>query len=358
MSMKKAIFALISLSILFVVGCGKMNQFSPEQVIANALEAENELSYYGEMEMTIGGMGENETLFLKEWRQNERSRVEIEDDGGQVIAVNDGKAIIMYEEKEKKAISFEDEELQELNMNPKEQVEMLLEMIRDTHDIKTVGEEEIAGRSTFHMVADRQKDKKSLYDNQEIWIDKEHWVVLKMNSASGDLQINMEYKKIDFNAKIDESQFQLDLPEDVEIESFDEEGEEITLTDIPEKMNSSSVLYIPNTEEHEIDKISFIEIEGDPSYQDVTMDYKQNGLPLLTLTILTADEETEDTKDIFAAGFEKETIRGEEGLYFDVEELHSISWSEGGLRYSINIIDPNVTLDMVKQWAEEMEVIN
>ncbi|MEI3613371.1 LolA family protein [Pseudogracilibacillus sp. SO30301A] len=357
--MKKAIFALIGLSSLFVVGCSNMNQYSPEQVFSNALETDNGTSYYGEMEMSIVGMGENETSFLKEWRQNERSRVEMEVDGGRVIAINDGKSLIVYEEKEKKAFSFEAGEIQELHMNPKEQVEMLLEMIQDTHDIQNVGEEEVNGRSTFHMVAQKQKDKKSLYDDQEIWIDKEHWVVLKMNSASGDVQINTEYKKIDFNAKIDESRFQLDLPEDVEIESFDDfdEEEEITLTDIPEKMNNPSVLHIPNTEEHEVDKISFIEIEGDPSYQDVTIDYKRNGLPLMTLTIFTADEETEDTKDIFAAGFEKETIRGEEGVYIDVEDLHFISWSEGGLSYSIEIIDPNVTLDMVKQWAEEMEEI-
>ncbi len=360
--MKKTVFALIGFSVVLLIGCGKMNQFSPEQVIANALETDSDTSYYGEMEMTIKGMGENEISSLKEWRQNEKSRVEIDDDGGEIIAINDGKAFIVYQEKEKKAYSFEQEELQELNMNPKEQVEMLLEMIQDTHDVQNVGEEEINGRSTFHMVARKQKDQKTLLGDQEIWIDKEHWVVLKMNSSSGDVQINLEYKTIDFNAKIDESKFQLDLPEDVEIEtSADFEDlyseEEITLKDIPKKMDTSSVLYIPNGEEHELDNISFLEMKGEPSYQEVMIDYTKDDFPLMTLSILPL-EDTEEDADLFGDGLEKEPIRGEEGLYIDMEEFRFISWSEGGLRYSIEIIAPNVTIDMVKKWANEMEKIN
>lgn len=353
---------LIGLLFILLLGCGNMNQFTPEQVITNALEAENELTYYAEMEMTVDGLDELENIAVKEWRHNEKSRVEMETDGELILTVSDGQSFTMYEEKENKAFKMEDDDLSELNRNPREEVEMFLDMVRDTHDIETVGEEEIANRPAFHMVAKKRDDQKSLLGDQEIWIDKDHWVVLKMKTMSGDMQSNMEYTTIDFDQKIDDSTFQLDLPEDVVIEDFEDfddgySEEEIALTDIPDKMKQS-VLYIPDSDKHQLDTISFIEIEGEPSYQDVTIDYKKNELPLMTLTIVALDDEESDEDLDIEDSFEKEKIRNKEGLYMELNEFRSISWSEGDLRYSIEMIDPNITLEMVKEWAEEMEEIN
>jgi len=354
----------IGLFAILLVGCGSMEQFSPEQVIANALDADEDLSYYGEMEMTIDGLEELENMVIKEWRHNDKSRVEIEAEEGLVVAVSDGNSITLYEENENRALTVEDDNLENLEMNPKEQVEMLLDMIQDTHDIKTVGEENVANRPAFHMVATKKDDTKTLLGDQELWIDKEHWVVLKMKTISGDVQNNMEYTTIDFDEKLDESVFQLDLPDEVAIESLDDlsDGyleEEIALDDIPEKANEP-VLYIPDGTEHEMEAITFIEIEGEPAYQDITIDYKQEELPLMTLTIVIGDdgeEAAEEEMNLLEEGFDKEQIRNEEGIFIELQEYRSISWSEGGLRYAIDIIDPNVTLDMVKQWAEEMEEI-
>src|SRR5699024_923964 len=151
-------------------------------------------------------------------------------------------------------------------------------------------------------------------------------------TGSGNVQNDMEYTTIDFNLKIDDSVFELDLPDDVEIESIDDEysEEEITFKEIPDKLKQPA-LYFPGSDEHQLNKISSSEFEGE---QLVTIDYKQNELPLLTLMIHTENEvEDDEAFDLLDEGFEKETIRKEEGLYMDFNDFKSMSWSEGGLSY-------------------------
>src|SRR5699024_415334 len=134
--MKNYSFLMIGLLFfLLLVGCKQINQFSPEQVITNALKTDNQFSFYGEMVMTTKGLNENENMFIKEWRHNNKSRIEMEVDGELIIAVNDNQSMILYEENQNKVIKIEDGDLEEIH--PKEQVEMLLDMIRDTHDIET-----------------------------------------------------------------------------------------------------------------------------------------------------------------------------------------------------------------------------
>ncbi len=345
-------------TLLILGGCGKMNAFSPEHVISNALEAENTLSYYGEMEMSMDGFEDMESILIKEWRHHEKSRVEVEKNEEKVITVNDGKSLSIYEENTEKAFQISSNELVDLNMNPREQVERLLESIQDTHDIESTGEEVIADRPAIHMVAKKKKNKNSLLGDQEFWIDNEHWLIVKIKTTSGDNVSEMEYTVIDFNAKMQESLFHLDLPEDVVIETVadfeeDDTEEEIPLSNIPEKLGSP-VLYIPDSDEHKLSYIAYSE-----SYRDVTIDYTRNGFPLLTLSIveMDGDEDHDQDQDLFGEDL-KEEIRGQDGIYIDMTGIHSISWNEDNLNYYIEINDPKVTLDQVKKWTEEMDIIH
>jgi len=357
----KNLSILTSLLFLFLFGCSDLNQFSPEEVISNALEDENDISYYGEMTMTLDGVDEMENEVIKEWRHNEKTRTEINGPDGLVMTVNDGKSITVYEEKESKAYKIEHIQLEELHFDPKEQVDLILKLIRDTHDIETVGEDKIAGRPALHMAATKRKDQKSLMGDLEFWIDKEYWMVLKVKSTSGDVESNMEYTKIKFNPKMDQSTFALDLPEDVEIEDMGNIEEQqveadINVKDIPEKLKQPAI-YIPDGETHHISSVTYTEMEGDLGFKDVTIDYKQKDLPLMTLTIMKSEleNEIEEEPDVFDG--EKVKIRNEEGLFIDLNELRSLSWSEAGLHYSISFIDPNLTLEEVKVWVDEMEEI-
>lgn len=365
--MKLLFIAFLS---FFLIGCKQINQYSPDKVISNALAAEDEVVYYGELRFDFEGMDEFDNEIIKEWRQNNKSRVEIETDDGVVLAVSDGESTISYIENEKQAVKINNELFEAMevyNTSPREQVESILDMISDTHEIESVGKEKIANRDTFHLIAKKNKDVKSLFGDQEFWIDKEHWVVLKMKMTNGDVENIIEYTKIDFNPKLDDSLFQLDLPEDVtvqtidnidDIENFaDDFTEEIALDEIYEKMGQK-VLHLPDNDTHKLDKTTFTEIEGVQSYTDITIDYKnKDGKPLLTLTIIATDDDDGDVESIFSSGEEEVDIRGEQGIFYDFEEFRFVNWAEGGLRYSIDLIDPDLTLEDVKKFTKEMKEI-
>lgn len=352
-----------SIFVIFTVGCQSMNQFSPEQVIANALESDENITYYGELLMSFEGMEGLEDTKIKEWRKNEKVRLEMSLEDEAVTIVLDGESTLVYNESEKKAflsVLANELDVENLYVNPREQVELMLELVQDTHDIETVGEETIAGRESIHMVAKRKEGVKSLYGNQEMWIDKENWLLLKFKSMSGDVQVSMEYTKIDFDVDNDDSLFELDVPDDVEVKDvsndFDQESE-ISLEEIPEKLEQP-VLYIPDDEEHQIDKISFIEMEGEFSYKDVTIDYKRSdGLPLMSLTLLQGDGNEqlmeEERKALEEIG-DFIQIRDKEAHYMHQQQFHHVSWAENGINYSIHLIDPNSTIEDVQKWTEEM----
>src|SRR5690625_3098157 len=122
----KTLLLLTSLLFIFVYGCSKWNQFSPEQVITNALEAENSISYSAVLKMAMDGIAEvDDEVIIKEWRKYEKSRVEMDVDGRLLQCVSDGNSIITYDANESKAYKLDHDSLEDFYMPPREQVEML-----------------------------------------------------------------------------------------------------------------------------------------------------------------------------------------------------------------------------------------
>src|SRR5699024_12009312 len=109
-----------------------------------------------------------------------------------------------------------------LYMDPRKQLDMVLDAVKDTHDTQNIGEEDIAGRPAVHLKLTKRDGEKSLFGDQELWVDKEHWLVLKMISNSGNVRNEAYYESIDFNATYHSSVFALDLSEDIEMTKLDE----------------------------------------------------------------------------------------------------------------------------------------
>src|SRR5690625_2801358 len=194
----KILFVLTVAFVLF--GCQKMNQFTPQEVIKNVLVSEDDISYYGEVEYIITEKGEEQlNMFIKEWRHNEKQRLEIDNEGENIVTIKDGIDMIIYDENEQSAYTMDHLEMEQLYINPREELDMLLDMIKDTHDIEIVGDTQLLGRKAFHLVANPKEGSNSLFGEQELWIDKEYWMVLKMKMTSGDIVNNAEFKKIQFN---------------------------------------------------------------------------------------------------------------------------------------------------------------
>lgn len=300
-----------------------------------------------------------ENAKMKEWRgQNGHARIETEsqDEKEKSISVNDGETITTYQEELNQAMVIDNEDILDFNQpSPKEQVDMILDMVRDTHDIKGQGEKTIAGRSAYYLVATPLEDG-TLFDEQEIWIDKENWLILKMISQSGNQRTEIVYDNIEFNTTIPEETFSLALPDDVEIIETDDllETEEVTLEEAQEGVGHP-FYYIPETDGLEMSAIEMDELTGELDRTEINIEYEKDGLPYVSLSVFESPED--DNEDALFSDEEPVTIRNQEGTYIDSDGFRALFWQEDGLNDSMIIIEPSLTLEDLQSLTDEMDLI-
>ncbi|AIF45348.1 sigma-E factor regulatory protein RseB domain-containing protein [Virgibacillus sp. SK37] len=343
-------------------GCSaETSSYSPEQMINNALEEEENPDYYGESIMEIYENGEmTEKMKMKEWHSKDgKIRIETTNESGKdkTVVVNDGQTITTFEENENQATVIDDKEIIEYNQpSPKEQANAILEMIKETHKISSEEDEEIAGRNTFHLVA-QPKEKNSLLGKQELWIDKENWMVLKMYSTSGNQTSKAIYTKIDVGTAIPEEKFALHLPKDVEIKNLNDinKTKTVTLQEAREGLDAP-FLYFPEENGLEISTIEQDDLTGIVERTEINMNYNKGDVPFLTLSVFESPEEEDESYTLPEE--ESVTVRNYEGSFIDMEGFRNLVWQEEGLTYSILIIDPSVPLEKLLQATEKMEIMN
>lgn len=347
-----------------LVGCTyEGNQYSPEQVVQNALKETVEIgAYYAESEMIMSEKGQEiERSSMKEWHSGDgKIRIETENEDGsdKMIAVNDGKSYTMYQVDQKKAFIYEGSEGELLNAPSQvQQADQLLTLISDTHTVSIEGEEKIAERDTYHLVA-KANDKSTLLGDQELWIDKENWMVLKMITNTGDSTIETAYANIDFDREISSETFIVELPEGVEVQIGDEMENiaEITLEEAAESIGKP-FFYFPEVEGVQIDKIEMWDLQGELQRAEVNLDYTKDDLPLFMLSVFESPEDDGSNDDLTFPGEKSVTLRGLEGSQMESNDFRALFWQEEGVNYSIVLIDPNLTFEELIGMAEEMELV-
>ena len=356
------LFGLLSVVVFLLFGCRSLHSFSPEQIVENTLSAteKSETSYYGEMEVTVkGGAGQNiDDGTIKEWVHNGKVRNELETDvDGEVVLVSDGEVIQMYFVDKDTVIETTIDESDQYLLSPKEQLDELLVMLRETHNIETVGKETITNRSTYHLKATSKEDKNSVIADLELWIDEEYWLPLKTVVKSGGLEIKMEYTKIDFKASFDESLFVLEIPDDDSIEFINtaNANQVIALEEIPEHFGCP-VHVIEEKEPWEISSIHLTKLSSLEQSELLEIDYKYKGVPSIILLVSYANEE-DISIDMFGELSEKVTVRKEEGFLVQSSEIVMLSWRENGLEYVLQLINPQIDISELVKLAESMITI-
>lgn len=337
-----------------LVGCSdEGTEFSPEQVIQKTLADSAEMpAYYGESVMKFNdGTGDME---INEWVSKDgkrRAEAVMPETGEKSITVNDGNKLMSYDEAANTAFVIDMEGNTRMHESPKEQAEFLLNMIKDTHSIKLVGEEKMIGRDVYHLKAEA-KDENTLYGNLEFWVDKENWFILKNVSTSGDIQVSVEYKKIEFNPTIKESMFTLELPEDVEMKDvsamMDEQPVD-SLEDAAEIMEKP-FLYVQEKDGIAIEQMTAVPGGSDMNPQ-LTLNYFKDNLPYFSLNVFAIDEENSKFDG------EGENIRGLKGDKTDMKDLRLLNWAEDGFGYTVTLLQPELTFEQMIQMIDEMEYV-
>ena len=356
MNFKKSIYSAVVVTALTLtlVGCNTSDSaYSPQEIIDQAMqETEEATTYYGEYTMD---MEDEQPTLIKEWVKDGKRRIELTGaDDEHFITVNTGSNITSYDVKNNSAMIFEmDEEELATNMapSPREQAEMLLKMVQDTHDITVEGEEKVAGRDSYHIVAKTQKEN-TLMGNLELWIDKKNWITLKMISTSGDLTMVIEYQKLDLDAAIDDKQFEIELPADAAIETVDNSAYAFKSSTIEEAKETFGSFLQFNDEVLQLLNVTVMDVE---KHTEFALEYTRDDVPALSLSILKNDVSSADITTADSSG-EELMVRGVKGTKMDMGSFRYIQWKEAGIQYGVILENPDLTFDEVLGFIEQMEL--
>lgn len=366
--MKERVLATITTALIaasLFQGCGsfKKDTIIPGEVITKAMSAyEKPKSYYGEAKMEIYENGKlTETATIKEWADNAsnkiRRRYETDSNtGGKSVSTNDGNKVLIYMEKNKKAMSMKaPDNVLENTSDYKSQLMKQLSSVSKTHDLTYKGEESINGFKTYHLYA-KPKQKNSLIGEVNYWIDEENWFVVKCTSENSNVKTGTEYTKLKFSSKFDDSVFTQNIPSDVKVENIDENGPKENTIDMKqgEKIAGKPILTLPENSGYKLKKVTYMDASG-IKQKEINQTYEKNGAEVLILTTIVFYENKVPEKDKLNIDGEKEiTVRGKNGTAMD-DAIKDICWSEDEFNYNLLIQDPSISIDAGKKILESLQ---
>lgn len=352
---RNALFIICGLTIL-LTGCfSKGEEFRPDQVIENALKTDGTVTYYAESESTFIENDDVQSISeMKEWMDADgKMRLEtIEDNGEEVTVINDLQKIRIFDKKSNELMETDASELEDLVNSPKEEMLLLIEGIQDTHSIEYIGEEEMIGRKTHHIKA-MPRDQTSLQGEQQFWFDAEHWVTLKHISLFGDSKNEVRYTLFEVEKEFDEDIFSIEVPEDVTVVDLDAllEENKITLEEMIDRM-AHTFLYFLENDSIQMESVTTLKIEED-DFEQFTIEYEKDGLPLLSLVIEEGEGYIGDSEDAEELSINDQTV-----YFTSIYDHDSYTWSADGVHYEIWMNDPSVTQEEMIKMIEEMETID
>lgn len=369
--MKMTKFSVLILSLCVgVAGCGNNTESSsPEEMISNALTEHDEESTAFYMESIIDTYidGElTEELYAKEWHfpqeKGSKDRKELtRGDGSTTYIASDGVTSLSYEEGAEEARRNE-----VIQMEPTNEATQRLERLeeyQETHNIEYIGEEEINGHNTYHLVLET-KDDETVNQDMEVWIDQESWFLMKQIQHMGDIRLEFEVFELDTNPNEDEELFTVDLPENVEIVDaseqqldVDESVEQWGIKDVENHFGQPVLLLNEEKSNVQLDQIEHIQRSiNETEEEEIVFTYMRNDEPWIEMKVDKAEQnQGNEPEEIDIPGRENHTIRGEEGHSTATDTLRYIIWYEEGLQYNLTSYHPDVTVEDLLHAAEQME---
>ena len=341
-TMKKMIYSAALILTLSLAACSTTEDYSPQEILNQAMQETSELSsYYGEYKIT---MEDGTEMISKQWEKNGKNRVEVIDSTGEEsLAINDGKTLTSYTKSTNTATIYEMDGEGLTQLSIKDQALRILEVIKDSHTVTIGDDEKIAGHDTYHLIA-KAKKSGSLFGDMEIWVDKKTWMTLKSVSKSGDVAMTSEFTKFEPNAKIEDSVFVADLPEDAIINIEEAKlPKQITMEQAIEKLGT--FLTVPEATGY---KLLGIEDMDMAKTGEIALTYTNEDDQQFSLSVFKPLEPLDTEEEMIE-------VRGVQGSLMDLDFFKLIQWDEQGLRYNVMLNDPDLTIEQILPIIEQME---
>lgn len=338
-------------------GCAPGSKLSAEEIVTKAVSADkNPISYESKGSMRVyekGKLVEDSTFTQTFDRTNGRSRIENTSTGDHSIVVNDGKQIIMYQPEKNTAMITETPAEAGMGvMSAKDQMLKLLDLTRKTHTVENEGSEKIAGRDTYHIKLVPHK-KGTIIGAMEIWIDKKTWIDLKSISESGDSKIESEITEFNDAPKFSDATFHLQLPSDVKMLPSGPTAKKVTLSDAIKALEKP--FYYWNDKSLKLESIELDELKGSLNRNEVALNYTKNDTPYVSLSVFPVPKDNQEiTDDSGIMETKPVNVHGQKGQY--ETDIRFIFWDENGLRYSLQLVHPDLKLDEALKLAEQLQL--
>ncbi|TXC93052.1 DUF2092 domain-containing protein [Metabacillus litoralis] len=356
MKLRKLLIGTTIISqIVFLGGCSEEAAASSGEIVLNVLEAGKEVTeYYGKATIKMYSEDEEtEQIEIEEFVAKNGQRKVITTDlnnNHQSFAYNTGDELITFDESTQQAIKIdlEGEDLPTSNTQ-KEQLINLLDGMKKTHSYEVVGEETISGINTYHLKA-THKTEDSILGTMEFWVDKKTWFMMKTVTTTADITSEIVYKKVDFSPDFSTTTFEVTLPEGIEAVPVDTEfnSQKGTFKEAEKAVGKTILAF--SDDKVKIESIDWQEIGGEINRTEVNMMYvdKDNSTPVFLVSVFPTP--TGEGMDIQKS---KWMVRGHHAEY--MEEIRAISWDEDGLRYNVMINNPDLSIEEVIKWSEDMD---
>lgn len=336
---------IISMLALSLAACSvEVSTVSPQEIIENVIKEKNDpFSYYAESKTTFS---DGTSLSMKEWRdETGKARTEVIDNLGHTsYSVNDGSTIWVYnlESNEVMKLSLDKSDLQSINKTPSDQVKTMLKTIEKTHTIKVIGNETLLNREVIHITATPSKQESNLFGEQELWIDKKTWFVLKNSSKIDNRTTITEYTDFNIKPVLTRDMFIFKIPEDAKIVELGNLNESFVVHDVQEaaKYIEKPFYYIGDQNDISLQDITVFSIE-DISAQ-LTFNYIKNNKPYFSLVVTSVEESNKVYN-----GKDGLDVRGQEAIISGNDGFRSISWVEDGIGYAVLIDSADVTTEEI-----------
>lgn len=260
-------------------------------------------------------------------------------------AWNDGEKIIIYDKHNQRAFKMDTAENENIqSLDSKEKINNVMGIMNGSHELTIIGEEKILDFDTVHIDA-KAKTSDHLFGDTVLWVDKKTGFIIKTISNNGSIQTEMQYKEINFSPEFPEDAFTLNIPEDVEIQNLEAYAPDIVTLEEAEEILEQS-FYLFSEKEFNLKDVEIHRIEGEITRDELNLTYySKEDAPMFYLTIFHSPEgmkiEKADLK-----------IRGKQAKYEKI--VNSITWDEGGLRYAIIMISPDIKTEIMIKKAESM----
>lgn len=349
--MKKIYIIIFSLIVL--AGCQSLKNLSPTEVLKNSIEQPNQINFYakGTSKMKLIDEELDIELEIEEWRSDDKQRLVIDDGEEITTSITDGLDTLSYDESSTEAYLANIGHVEYELLQPKEEMDSILDDLYETHAIERKGEEKIADRKTFHLLATPRSDQDDTIYN--IWVDKQYWVILKMELEADELYYKTEYDYIEFNPEFAQNIFELKAPSGYNVNKVNNssEREEMTLEDMVDEFGDD-FLYFPSNDDFELKEI-YREHYGfsDEGFVEYVFFYEKDDQDFLEMSIFPVEEPEEEAELLF----DDYTFEVRDTVVTVAEDVNFVSWREDNFIYMVDYFDKTITISDLEKWIKSME---